>query len=110
MVRMSCPVGMLVTSEETRFYRNRYTDYQPQTIEMIGACETSDLLAPMPPKSSLSDLQLVRLVEQWLEELRMDKRQLWPASVREAIESTVLPVVIGGMVRAAGPRWRRTGS
>jgi hypothetical protein len=110
MVHMSCPVGMLVTLEQTRFYRNRYTDYEPQTVEMIGACATSELLGPMPAKSSLSDSYLERLVEEWLESLRVDARRSWPSSVREAIESSVLPVVIGGVVRAAGPRWRRTGS
>jgi hypothetical protein len=110
MVHMSCPVGMLVTWEQTRFYRNRYTDYEPQTVEMIGACATSELLGPMPAKSSLADSYLERLVEEWLESLRVDARRLWPSSVREAIEASVLPVVIGGVVRAAGPRWRRTGS
>jgi hypothetical protein len=110
MVHMSCPVGMLVTWEQTRFYRNRYTDYGPQTVQMIGACATSELLGPMPAKSSRSDPNLERLVEEWLESLRVDARRAWPPPVREAIEANVLPVVIGGMVRAAGPRWRRTGS
>jgi len=110
MVHMSCPVGMLVTWEQTRFYRNRYTDYEPQTVAMIGACATSELLGPVPLPPSLADSYLERLVEDWLESLRADARRLWPSSAREAIESSVLPVVIGGIVRAAGPRWRRTGS
>ncbi len=110
MVHMSCPVGMLVTWEQTRFYRNRYTDYEPHTVEMIGACATSELFGPTPAKSSLAESYLERLVEEWLESLRVDSRRSWPYSVREAIEASVLPVVIGGIVRAAGPRWRRTGS
>ena len=110
MAHMSCPVGMLVTREQTRFYRNRFTDYEPQTVEMIGACATSELLGPLPAKSALADSYLERLVEEWLESLRLDARRTWPSSVREAIESNVLPVVMGGIVRAAGPRWRRTGS
>jgi hypothetical protein len=110
MVHMSCPVGMLVTWEETRFYRNRYTDYEPQTVEMIGACATNELPGPMPAKSSLADSYLERLVEERSESLRLDARRSWPSPVREAIEANVLQAVIGGMVRAAGPRWRRTGS
>lgn len=110
MVHMSCPVGMLVTWEQTRFYRNRYTDYEPQTVEMIGVCATSELFGPIPAKSSFADSYLERLAEEWLESLRVDSRRTWPSSVREAIEASVLPVVIGGIVRASGPRWRRTGS
>jgi len=63
MTHMSCPVGMLATSEQTRFYRNRYKDYDPQTIEMIGGCATSELLGPMPAKSLATESYLERLVE-----------------------------------------------
>jgi hypothetical protein len=110
MVHTSCPVGMLVTPEQTRIYRNRYTDYEPQSVAMIGACATSELLGSIPPASSLTDSYLERRVEDWLESLRGDADRAWPSSVREAIESSILPEVIGGDVRAAGPRWRRTGS
>jgi len=44
MVHMSCPCGMLVTREQTRFYRNAYTDYEPQTVEMIGMCSDAACL------------------------------------------------------------------
>jgi len=110
MVYMDCPVGMLVTFEQTRFYRNRYTGNEPQTVEGTGACATSELLGPLPARSSLAELYLERLVIEWLESLRvMDGRGSWPASAREAIESSVLPVVIEGVVRASGSRQRRTG-
>ena len=107
MVHMSCPVGMLVTPERVRFYRNRYTDYRPQTVEMIGECPTGELLGPLIQGVSESDLE--RPVEDWLESLRVGGDRTWPSAVREAIESSVLPAVGAGIVRAGGPRWRRAG-
>jgi len=108
MVHMSCPVGMLVTPEQVRFYRNRYTDYAPQTIEMIGECPTRELLGTLP-RRAIAESDLEGPVEEWLESLRLGGDLSWPPSVREAIESSVLPVVSGGIVRAGGPRWRRAG-
>lgn len=106
MAQMNCPTGMLVIPEQIRFYRNRYTDYAPQTVEMIGECATGELLGTLP-QGSESDLE--RRVEDWLESLRTGGGRPWPASVRGAIESSVLPAVNGGVVRAGGPRWRRAG-
>jgi len=108
MVHMSCPVGMLVTPEQVRFYRNRYTDYAPQTIEMIGESPTSELLGTFP-RGAVTASDLERSVEEWLESLRVGGDRSWPSAVREAIESSVLPVVSSGIVRAGGPRWRRAG-
>jgi hypothetical protein len=96
MVHMSCPVGMLVTPEQVRFYRNHYTGYEPQTIEMIGECPTGELLGKLP-RGAVAESDLERPVEEWP----------WPVAVREAIESSVLPLVSAGIVRAGGPRWRR---
>ena len=108
MVRMSCSVGMLVTSEQVRFYRNGYTDYAPQTIEIIGECPTWELLGTTP-QETWTESDLEREVEEWLESLRTGGEGRWPSAVREAVESSVLPAVSGGTVRAGGPRWRRAG-
>jgi hypothetical protein len=107
MVQMSCPVGMLATPEQVRFYRNRYTGYAPQTIDMIGECRTSELLGTLPRGVTASDLE--HPVEEWLESLRAGGDRSWPPSVDEAVESSILPVVSSGIVRAGGPRWRRAG-
>jgi hypothetical protein len=110
MVHVSCPVGMLVTPEQVRFYRNRYTDYGPQAVELIAECPTSELLGTVPQKAlAESELELERSVEERLERLQAGSDQSWPSAVREAIESSVLPAVSGGIVRAGGPRWRRAG-
>ena len=110
MVHQSCPIGMLVTPEDTLFFRNRYTGYGPETIQRIGECRTNELLDAMPDKAFVTESYLVRRVEQWLESLSAGSRRSWPSSALEAIDSYVLPVVMSGVVRATGPRWRQTGS
>jgi hypothetical protein len=110
MVHQSCPVGMLVTPKDTFFFRNRYTAYGPEAIQKIGQCRTNELLSAMPDLPLVTEEDLMRRVEQWLENLHVGSRQPWPSSALEAIETCVLPVVRGGVIRAAGPRWRRTGS
>src|SRR5579863_910983 len=110
MVHQSCPLGMVVMPRDTVFFRNRYTDYGPEAIQRIGECRTSELLGAVPEKLVLTESDLVRRAEQWLESLRDGSRRSWPGSVQETIESYVLPAVVSGVVRATGPRWRRTGS
>jgi hypothetical protein len=110
MAHQSCPVGMLVTPEDALFFRNPYTGYEADTIQRIGACRTSELLGEMPDKTLNTEEYLVLRVERWLEALPTGGRRSWPPSAAEAIESFVLPAVNGGIIRATGPRWRRTGS
>jgi hypothetical protein len=110
MVHRSCPGGMLVTSEDTLFFRNLYVGYEPDTIQRIGQCRTNELLGAMPDAALVTESYLVQRVEQWLEDLPGISRRSWPPSALEAIESYVLPLVRSGNIRAAGPRWRRTGS
>ena len=106
MARMSCPVGMLVTPEQARFYINRFTDYTPQTVELIGKCATIDLLGA-PEK--VAEPYLEWFVQEWLEDLSGGARRSWPSTVREAILFSVIPMVMLSHVRAGGPRWREAG-
>jgi len=108
MVHMSCPVGMLVTPRQVRFFRNRYTDYSPQTVEIIGECPLDELLGPLS-QGEVTESDLEHLVEEWLDSLRVGGDRTWPSAVREAIESSILPAISSGIVRAGGPRWRRAG-
>jgi hypothetical protein len=110
MVHQSCPVGMLVTVEDTSFFRNPYSGYEAETIQKIAECRTNELLGGMPDKAALTESYLALRVEQWLESLPASGRRAWPPSVAEVIESLVLPSVTGGIIRATGPQWRRTGS
>ncbi len=105
MIRQSCPSGMVVTPDSALFFRNWYTSYEPDTIQLIGHCRTAELLGETPLKS-VSESTLVLLVEQWLESLGTNGYHSWPPAAREAIESCVLPAVFEGTVRATGSRSR----
>ncbi len=109
MVHQSCPVGMLVTAEDTSFFRNPYTGYEADTIQKVAECRTDELLGDMGQAVNVESY-LVQRVEQWLERLHAGGSRSCSPSVLEAIESLVLPAVVAGVTRAAGPRWRRTGS
>lgn len=75
---------------------------------MTGECPTGELPGtPLRGAGAGSDLE--RPVEECIESLRAGGDRWWPSAVRGAIESSVLPAVSGGMVRAGGPRWRRAG-
>lgn len=108
MGRQSCPTGILITPEDTLFFRNPFTGYEGDTIQKVGECGTSDLLGAMPDRTT--EPYLTMRVEEWLESLAAGGRRVWPPSAAEAIESLVIPAVVAGVIRATGPRWRRTGS
>ena len=111
MAHSGCPAGMLVTLDVTRFFRNRYTGYGTESVEIVGECPTSDLFGDFPERVPQRGSFLEERVERWLENLQQGTTQSWPSAVREAVESGVLPAVLGGVIRAGGPRWlRRTGS
>jgi hypothetical protein len=100
---------MFVTQEEISFFRNPYTGYQPETIQQIGNCRTTELLKTISGRA-ISEAALIDVVEQWLENLGSHGNHSWPPTAREAIESCVVPAVLEGVVRTTGRRLRRTGS
>jgi hypothetical protein len=110
MAHTSCPAGMLVTRETERFYRNRYTHHDHETVERLGECPTVELLGGLQTRLPIAESYLEERVEQWLDSLRQSGNQTWPSTVQEAIEACLLPAVLGGVIRAGGPRWRKTGS
>ena len=110
MVRQNCPLGMLVTPGMTLFFRNPYTGYEPEAIRKVGECRTEELLGAIAESAAGDEEVLLEGVEHWLEGLPLNPRRSWPSSAQEAIESYLLPAVMGGVVRATGPRWRRTAS
>jgi hypothetical protein len=110
MAHQSCPLGMLVTPENTVFFRNRYTGYDTDAIQQIAQCRTSELLGALPDRAVVIEQYLERRVDEWLDSLKSSRRQSWPVEAQEAMETYVLPAILSGVVRATGPRLRRTGS
>jgi hypothetical protein len=118
MFGMRCPVGMVITPGVVRLYRDTYREHGIGSIDLVGEFPApkslSDDIAPATGSSGVAlGLRLEEAIQSWLEQLARGSRgvldELSPG-LREAIEEHVLPILAQGEIRAAGPRWRRTGS
>src|SRR5436305_3357344 len=109
MVKMSCPVGLLILPDELYIYRNRYTGTEENAIEQIGRYKVEAFQQFVGIAAEHVSKARGRLfesyVQQWLEHLPKsdDIRRLAP-DLKDALETYVVPALESGVVRAAGPR------
>jgi hypothetical protein len=106
MAGMRCPVGLIVTPEQLRLYRNRYLSSSEDTAELVGAFDVHDVLNYKRPGDGRGDaFEFEGFVQAWLEGLSSEAglREL-PAELRRAVEWYISPAVSQGDVRAAHPR------
>lgn len=98
----ACPLGLLVTPEWTRFYRETYSD-APDSIRELAVVETSRLLHVS--RTIVDDSDLERTVLKWLKTML---RQSGSASHRKQpvswVEEQLLPALVDAEVMVAGPR------
>lgn len=112
---MRCPLGMLVTASSLRLYRDTYSAVDEGSIQLVGEFPLPPPLARaassiMKPKSGAHVVDFVDAVQAWLEKLTGQEDADLSESLRATFETHVLPALTGAEVRAAGPRWRRTGT
>jgi hypothetical protein len=70
MLRMSCPVGLLITPQSMTLFLDRYTSQSEDSIESIGPFETQDLLHFERKGIALQDAKhFEEVVQRWLESL-----------------------------------------
>lgn len=115
MVKMSCPLGLLVLPEELYIYRNRYTGSDESAIDEIGHYRLGNAFQRFaersPEQSPAREYLFESHVQRWLEHLpKSDEIERLPADLKEALETHVVPALESGIVRAAGPREIRSGS
>src|SRR3989442_719476 len=67
MVGMQCPVGLLITPERLRLYRDFYTDRSSRSVQRIGDYNAAPLWAPESPPRD--ELRFEIFVQHWLERL-----------------------------------------
>ena len=114
MVRMRCPVGILISSEKMFLYRDRYTGYNAESVERVGEFSMAGVLDAEVPSAVRAikaprqrRFQMEDTVQRWLESLTTESVVAGlPPELREAVEEHVIPVLMQGEVRAAGPRWQ----
>ena len=109
-------MGMLVTPQTLRLYRDQYKEYGQNSVELVGEfpIETvlaAELAAVKALGAARHDFDLENAVQSWLHGL-VDRAKLsaLPEPLRGALQEHVRPALERGEIRAARPRWRPTGT
>lgn len=114
MLGMGVPLGLIVSPRRLVIYRDSFTSFSDDSVKRIGAFDIplnlfpSNVNRPAPRNtvpSSEQEFAFQRDVQAWLEEIASTHviRDFSPDG-REALTEHVLPALVGGVVRAAGPR------
>jgi len=114
MLGMGAPLGLIISPSRLAIYRDRFTDYSENSVELVGDFDIPanqfgarrSTEAHGNTKLDLSgEFAFQRDVQTWLEELASThKIRGFSPEAREALEEHVLPTLAGGAIRAAGPR------
>ena len=101
MVRMQCPIGMLITPERMWLCRDSYTTRAPDSVQRIGEYNIKSLWREPPPTQGTT---FEAFVQHRLEDLATTAAPELAADLRDALREYVLPAITTGNVRAAHPR------
>jgi hypothetical protein len=113
MFGMRSPVGLLVTPERVRLYRDTYRERGESAVERIAAFGTPTSLGATALGGDSADqaMRFEQAVQGWMERLATGAGlDDLPSDARQSLADHVLPALRLGEVRAGHPRWRRTGS
>jgi|SRR5271166_168951 len=114
MLGMGVPLGLIVSPGQLVIYRDSFASFSDDSVKRIGVFDIPRNLFPSnvdrPARrdtvpSSEQEFAFQRDVQTWLEEIASthEIRDFSPDG-REALTEHVLPALVGGVVRAAGPR------
>jgi hypothetical protein len=104
MAAVDSPVGLLITPECIRVYRNQYSTLFDDSIIKVGEFEAKNTFRFMPDGNTPeNELAFSRGVQLWLEEiLRSNLSQLSP-DFKRAMQMYVIPALEQGLVRSGHP-------
>lgn len=106
MADVRSPIGLLVTPERLRIYRDRYLAPGEDSVSQVGEFDVKAMFGVHAGRTSPSDeFAFEREVQAWLESLSMESAlsQLQP-KFRSAIQRYILPALLEGIVSSAHPR------
>jgi hypothetical protein len=114
MLGMSVPLGLIVTPTRLAVYRDGFTDFSYDSIKLVGEFDIPAGLFPSsvgrnPLDKSLrspeAEIRFEHDVQAWLEQVASNHEiRGFVPEAQEALAEHVLPALIGGVIRAAGPR------
>ena len=106
MAAVRSPVGLLVTPDRLRIYRDRYLPSPEDSIARVGEFDVKGLLRFDATGNAIAEgLAFERNVQSWLEALSTESglREL-PPELRRAVERYIVPALAQGSVRSGHPR------
>lgn len=106
MASLGSPVGLLVTPQWIRLYRDRYLPSVEDSITKVGDFDSSEILRFRPTQNPVADsLDFERHVQSWLEGLSTESglRSLSP-DFKRAAQMYIVPALSQGIVRSGHPR------
>lgn len=100
----NCPLGLLVTLDELRVYRETYREPGIESVKLVAAHPTPQELAAQ----GSSEVAFERAVQGWLERLAVSGTTIVDdATLAATLDAHVVPILREGRIRAGGPRWVR---
>jgi hypothetical protein len=106
MAAVRSPVGLLVTPDWLRIYRDQYLPSLEDSITKVGEFYVKDILRFDATGNAVADaIAFERHVQAWLEALSTESglRELSP-EVKRATERYIVPALTQGSVRSGHPR------
>jgi hypothetical protein len=114
MLGMGVPLGLIVSPKRLAIYRDSFRSFSEDSIQLVGAFDIPGTLFPSSADRPISkdtiptneqEFAFQRDVQTWLEEIASTHAiRDFSLEAREALLEHVLPALLGGVVRAAGPR------
>jgi len=109
------PIGVMITPDTLRLYRDTFLSADASSVERVGEYSMVGVLDPdvlstvrVIEQPQLRAFRLEDAVQSWLSTLNDPMAvNILPSGLREAVEEHIVPAVMQGEVRAAGPRWQR---
>jgi hypothetical protein len=98
MLARRCSLGLLVTPDRARIYRDTYADFTEGSVKLVGEFSTADLLDLAPVPSDERGLQ--EAVREWLDRMAAS----WPSALprtdaaRGPVTQYLVPEVADGRV------------
>jgi hypothetical protein len=106
MAAVRSPVGLLVTPDRLRIYRDRYLPSSENSVAKVEEFDVRDILRFDVTGNAIADaLAFERHVQSWLEALSTESglRELTPEVKRAAVRY-IVPALAQGSVRSGHPR------
>jgi hypothetical protein len=102
MLRVGCPVGVILTPQVLRIYKDRFLGRTEDSIELVGDFPSRVLFKAREP---VTELAIESALVEWLEEIaQTGQAGVSDVHLKSAIDEHVLPSISGGRVSTLHPR------